>query len=161
MYLIQPMPIRLEWSLDYSEPTLLVISGLNHAGKSTHIQSMLPEVFGDILSFDTDNTRTEFELALLEQGCPVDIIPKRSTELMEMKLVEQMKTLIAAKDHFVLKTPLSHGNYWGYLDLFEKYGYQIQLNYLCLNKVYDCVARVGQRVLEGGAFFCSRQSGRV
>lgn len=138
--------------MDYSKPTLLVISGPNGAGKSTHIQTMLPEAFGDILSFDRDNTRTEFELALLEQDFPVHMIPKRSTELMEMKLVDQMKMAIAAKDHFVLETPLSHGNYWNYLDLFEKNSYQIQLNYLCLDKVSDCVARVGQRVLEGGHF---------
>lgn len=119
---------------------------------------MLPDVFGDILSFDRDLTRTEFELALLEQNFPADMIPKRSTELMEMKLVEQMKRAISTKDHFVLETPLSHADYWNYLNLFENNGYQIQLNYLCLDKVSDCVARVGQRVLEGGHYVLLSQS---
>jgi predicted ABC-type ATPase len=72
--------------------------------------------------------------------------------MMEEKLVGEMKRAIAHKDHFVLETPLSHADYWKYLDLFENNGYQIQLNYLCLDKVSDCVARVGQRVLEGGHY---------
>lgn len=138
--------------MDYSKTKLLVISGPNGAGKSTHIQTMLPEVFGEIVSFDRDRIRTEYELALLEQDVSVDMIPKRSTELMESKLVEQMKIAIGSKVHFVLETPLSHADYWKYLDLFENNGYQIQLNYLCLDKVNDCVARVGQRVWEGGHY---------
>ncbi len=71
---------------------------------------------------------------------------------MEEKLVGEMKKAIANKSHFVLETPLSHADYWKYLDLFENNGYQIQLNYLCLDKVNDCIARVGQRVLEGGHY---------
>jgi len=138
--------------MDYSKPTLLVISGPNGAGKSTHIQTMLPAVFGQIVSFDRDSIRTEYELALLEQDISVDMISKRATELMESKLVEQMKIAISQKEHFVLETPLSHADYWNYLNLFEDNGYQIQLNYLCLDKVNDCVARVGQRVLEGGHY---------
>jgi predicted ABC-type ATPase len=51
-----------------------------------------------------------------------------------------------------LETPLSHPHYWAYIDLFEKSRYQIQLNYLCLDKVSDCIARVGQRVIEGGHY---------
>jgi predicted ABC-type ATPase len=77
---------------------------------------------------------------------------KRATEMMEAKLVDEMRRAIENKDHFVLETPLSHGDYWKYLDLFENNGYQIQLNYLCLDKVSDCVARVEQRVLEGGHY---------
>ena len=34
--------------------------------------------------------------------------------------------------------------------MFESTGYQVQLNYLCLDKVGDCIGRVEQRVLEGG-----------
>ncbi len=138
--------------MDYSKPTLLVISGPNGAGKSTHIQTMLPDAFGEILSFDRDLTRSKLELQLLRQNIPANLIPKRSTELMEETLVHKMKEAIHAKAHFVLETPLSHADYWKYLDLFENNSYQIQLNYLCLDKVSDCVARVGQRVLEGGHY---------
>lgn len=50
--------------MDYSKPTLLVISGPNGAGKSTHIQTMLPDPFEGIFSFDRDKTRVSFELEL-------------------------------------------------------------------------------------------------
>jgi len=139
-------------NMDYSKPTLLVISGPNGAGKSTHIQTMLPEAFAGIWSFDRDQARSEFEAELTAQQFAKASITKKATEMMEEKLVGEMKKAITAKSHFVLETPLSHGDYWKYLDLFENNGYQIQLNYLCLDKVSDCVARVGQRVLEGGHY---------
>lgn len=152
MFWTQQMPIRSEKNMDYTKPTLLVISGPNGAGKSTHIQTMLPEELGKISSFDRDLTRSEFASELADKNIPSTLIPKRSTELMEEQLVIEMRNAIHKKAHFVLETPLSHADYWKYLDLFENNGYQIQLNYLCLDKVSDCVARVGQRVLEGGHY---------
>jgi predicted ABC-type ATPase len=136
--------------MDYSNPTLLVISGPNGAGKSTHIQTMLPDAFEGIFSFDRDNTRVGFESELKLQGFSETIIVSRSTRMMEEKLFEEMRKAIMVKAHFVLETPLSHRDYWKYIDMFETAGYQVQLNYLCLDKVGDCIGRVEQRVLEGG-----------
>lgn len=138
--------------MDYSKPTLLVISGPNGAGKSTHIQTMLPKEFDGIWSFDRDLTRTEFEEQLTNEGFSQNDLAKLATIKMEEKLVNKMKLAIQNQQHFVLETPLSHPDYWRYLDLFENNGYQIQLNYLCLDKISDCTARVGQRVLEGGHY---------
>jgi len=138
--------------MDYSKPTLLVISGPNGAGKSTHIQTMLPDAFDGIFSFDRDQTRVTFERELQTQGILPADITAQATRMMENKLLEEMKIAIANKAHFVLETPLSHPDYWKYIDLFESAGYQVQLNYLCLNKVGDCIGRVEQRVLEGGHF---------
>jgi len=136
--------------MDYSKPTLLVISGPNGAGKSTHIQTMLPDAFEGIFSFDRDNTRVAFESELESQGISRNVIVTRATRMMEEKLFEEMRKTIAVKEHFVLETPLSHPDYWRYIDMFETAGYQVQLNYLCLDKVGDCIGRVEQRVLEGG-----------
>jgi len=138
--------------MDYSKPTLLVISGPNGAGKSTHIQTMLPKEFSGIWSFDRDLTRVQFEDQLRNEGKDPDDITRIATNMMEAKLVQVMRLAIQNKEHFVLETPLSHPDYWKYLDLFENNGYQIQLNYLCLDKISDCIARVGQRVLEGGHY---------
>jgi len=136
--------------MDYSKPTLLVISGPNGAGKSTHIQTMLPDPFDGIFSFDRDQTRVSFELELKAAGVlEIEIVP-RATRMMEEKLFLEMKKAISNKEHFVLETPLSHPDYWKYIDMFESTGYQVQLNYLCLDKVGDCIGRVEQRVLEGG-----------
>ena len=138
--------------MDYSKPTLLVISGPNGAGKSTHVQIMLPPGLENIWSFDRDKTRTEFEVQLNHEGVQEKEIPLRSTRMMEEKLLREMKHAIAVKRHFVLETPLSHPDYWNYIDLFESNGYQIQLNYLCLDKIDNCKARVEQRVIEGGHY---------
>jgi len=80
--------------MDYSKPTLLVISGPNGAGKSTHIQTMLPQAFTGIISFDRDLARSEFEVQLAASNLAPDLIPKRSTELMEEKLVQHMHQAI-------------------------------------------------------------------
>lgn len=92
--------------MDYSKPTLLVISGPNGAGKSTHIQTMLPDPFEGIFSFDRDQTRVSFELELKAAGVlEIEIVP-RATRMMEEKLFLEMKKVISNKDHFVLETPL-------------------------------------------------------
>lgn len=136
--------------MDYSNPTLLVISGPNGAGKSTYIQSMLPEEFEGIQSFNRDETRIHFETQLVEEGIPKANRLKRATAMMEAKLVNEMKSAITGQQHFVLETPLSDPYYWTYLNLFEDAGYHIQINYLCLNTIEHCKARVHQRVSEGG-----------
>lgn len=138
--------------MDYFKPTLIVISGPNGAGKSTHIQTMLPAEFAGLASFDRDQARVAFEQQLKQANIPADEILPKATRLMEDLLVQEMKLAISNKAHFVLETPLSHPDYWQYIDLFERHGYQVQLNYLCLDKVSDCIARVGQRVLEGGHY---------
>ena len=70
--------------------------------------------------------------------------------MMEVSLEAEMNKAIAAKSHFVLETPLSHPDYWRYIDRFERNGYQVQLNYLCLDNIRSCKFRVEQRVREGG-----------
>jgi len=136
--------------MDYSKPTLLVISGPNGAGKSTYIGSLLPAEFEGIISFDRDKTRTGFEQELRSGQLASDELLVKATRMMEASLETAMDQAIAAKSHFVLETPLSHPDYWKYIDRFERNGYQIQLNYLCLDNIRSCKFRVQQRVSEGG-----------
>ncbi len=105
--------------MDYSKPTLIVISGPNGAGKSTYIQIMLPPAFKGIWSFDRDMTRVEYEKILMGQGVKASDLFRQATAMMEQKLLLEMKKAIKLKDHFVLETPLSHPDYWAYTDLFE------------------------------------------
>lgn len=147
--------------MNYSDPTLLVVSGPNGAGKSTHIQAMLPNALEGIQSFDRDYTRSQFEAELRLSGVPSGLITRKATELMEARLMESMRSAIGLRQHFVLETPLSHPDYWNYLDLFEQNGYQIQMNYLSLDRISDCIARVGQRVMEGGHYVAPDTIGGV
>ena len=136
--------------MNYSKPTVLVISGPNGAGKSTYIQTMLPNEFAGVLSFNRDEIRVEFENKLYAEGISKKERLKMATDLMEAKLVNEMKSAILKKEHFVLETPLSDPYYWTYINLFEDAGYNLQLNYLCLDTIEHCKARVQQRVSEGG-----------
>jgi len=136
--------------MDYDKPTLLVISGPNGAGKSTFIASLLPVAFQGIVSFDRDKTRTAFEQELRQESLSPDEVTAKATRIMEARLERAMDQAIAVKSHFVLETPLSHPDYWKYIDRFERNGYQIQLNYLCLDHIRACKFRVEQRVREGG-----------
>ncbi|GAA3933658.1 AAA family ATPase [Chitinophaga oryziterrae] len=136
--------------MDYNKPTLLVISGPNGAGKSTYINDMLPDTFEGIVSFDRDDTRSHFESQLKEEKVAEDQISAIATRMMEDRLSVTMNQAIEAHRHFVLETPLSHPDYWRYIDRFERNGYQIQLCYLCLDKVSDCKVRVEHRVMMGG-----------
>ncbi|RFS20645.1 hypothetical protein DVR12_18975 [Chitinophaga silvatica] len=132
--------------MDYNKPTLLVISGPNGAGKSTHIESMLPELFDGVPPFDRDLTRTMFEKELQGKELTPEEISSQSSLMMENYLSAKINEAIASKQHFVLETPLSHPDYWRYIDRFENARYQILLNYLCLDSILDCE----QRVKEGG-----------
>ncbi|MDR3695310.1 zeta toxin family protein [Mucilaginibacter sp.] len=136
--------------MDYSKPTLLVISGPNGAGKSTYIASLLPAAFEGIISFDRDKTRTIFEQEFQSERFSPDELTAKATRMMEARLEVAMDNTIAVKSHFVLETPLSHPDYWKYIDRFERNGYQVQLNYLCLDNIRACKFRVDQRVREGG-----------
>ena len=136
--------------MDYSKPTLLVISGPNGAGKSSYIHSMLPDGFEGAIPFDRDKTRTDFEKELYKENRRLEDILKLAAQKMENYLIEKMDEAIKCNAHFVLETPLSHPDYWRYIDKFQNKGYQIQLNYLCLDKISNCIQRVAIRVKEGG-----------
>lgn len=134
----------------YSKPILLVISGPNGAGKSTYINYMLSEEFGGIESFDRDKIRCDFEKQLALSRENENQIAANAMRLMEEKLQTEMNNAILARKNFVLETPLSHPDYWKYIDRFQSKNYEIRLKYLGLDKIKDCEARVEQRVREGG-----------
>jgi predicted ABC-type ATPase len=136
--------------MDYSKPTLIVISGPNGAGKSTHIQSLLPAELAHIPAYNRDVTFRKFKDDLLANHADPLTIDHEALQLMEHDLLGNMIKAINSGAHFVLETPLSAGRYWAYLDRFENAGYQIQLLYLCLDSVTDCLNRVFQRSQQGG-----------
>lgn len=138
--------------MNYSNPTLLIISGPNGAGKSTHIQSLLPSELSHVIAYNRDLTFQRFKDRLIEENADCSSLDGQALQLMEKDLLSQMDIAIKAGEHFVLETPLSAGSHWAYLDRFENAGYQIELLYLCLDSVTDCLNRVYQRTQEGGMY---------
>lgn len=136
----------------YSKPILLVISDPNGAGKSTFINYMLPDELTGIQSFDRDKTRSDFEKQLVGDKIDKDLVSAKAMQMMEVKLMTEMDLAIKTRQNFVLETPLSHPDYWKYIDRFQNKDYEIWLKYLGLDKIKDCLARVEQRVREGGHY---------
>ena len=104
--------------MDYSKPTLLVVSGPNGTGKSTHINSMLPAEFMDAVPFERDKTRLAFENEIVKDANKGE--SQSALEKMEGLLFEKINEAITHRKHFVLETPLSHPDYWKYIDRFTK-----------------------------------------
>lgn len=137
--------------MDYSQPTLFVVSGPNGAGKSTFIKTLLPPELKDYKPFDRDKTRSNIEKELFGKTTGLSQDEKRqSQQSMEAVLKTEMVKASTDKKHFVLETPLSHPDYWQYIDYFTNKGYQVQLSYMCLDSEKDCKLRVAKRVNEGG-----------
>jgi len=138
--------------MNYSNPTLLLISGPNGAGKSTHIQSLLPSELSHLKAYNRDLAFQSFKDRLLQDHVESGTVDQQALQLMEDDLLSKMGSAIKSGQHFVLETPLSAGRHWAYLDRFENAGYQIELLYLCLDSVSDCLNRVYQRTQEGGMY---------
>jgi len=137
--------------MDYNIPTLFVVSGPNGAGKSTYIKPLLPPELKDYKPFDRDKTRSNIEHELFGASTGLTADQKRQSQGdMENVLKTEMIKAATDKKHFVLETPLSHPDYWQYIDFFTNKGYQVQLSYMCLDSVKDCKLRVAKRVREGG-----------
>ncbi|GAA3929489.1 AAA family ATPase [Chitinophaga oryziterrae] len=137
--------------MDYSKPTLILISGPPGAGKSTFGKTLLPDAFEGISPFDRDATMTKYEQELIGSYDDPDEIANRAFIKMERQLIDEMATAIQHKAHYALETPLHFPDYWEeYINPFLNNGYQIQLSYICLDNLSDCEARVHHRANTGG-----------
>jgi len=136
--------------MDYSKPTLYIVSGPPGAGKSTFGKILLPNTARGLEIFNGDmqiiKTATEFHL----QGMDKDFIEKTTGPLVDDQLRDLITQTIVKGKNFALETPLANPHSWKFIDPFKQHGYQIHLSYLCLDSVRDCQARVFQREKKGG-----------
>jgi predicted ABC-type ATPase len=137
--------------MNYSKPTLIVITGPPGAGKSTHGKTILPDEFEGITPFDRDKTMLSFEEQLKGSNEDPDELTYKAFTHMESQLIDEMATAIANKAHYALETPLHYSEYWNdYIEPFIANNYQIELSYICLDRLSDCIARVQHRSRTGG-----------
>lgn len=137
--------------MDYDQPTLFIVAGPNGAGKSTHVKSLLPPGMENYIPFDRDKTRTEIEFK--QFGTSKNLSQEQAISAiseMEKILMREMASAVAERKHFVLETPLSHPQYFRYIDYFTNKGYQVDLRYLGLSSVLESKRRVAFRVGQGG-----------
>lgn len=119
---------------------ILIIAGPNGAGKTTFATEFLPRE-ADCPNF----INADFIAAGINPFQP-DAASIRSSKIM----IEMMKTYVKRGDSFSFETTLSGKNYARHIPEWQREGYRVKLYFLRLPDPELAIARVKQRVKEGG-----------
>ena len=125
---------------DVQSPTVYVIAGPNGAGKTTFSAEFLP---------DFVNCREFLNADLIAAGLS-PFAPETQNLKAGRLLLTRIKELTGAKQDFGFETTLSGRSYVRLLNEMKNDGYQILLFFLWLPSADLAVARVKNRVRQGG-----------
>lgn len=110
-----------------NNPRVIIIAGTNGAGKTTFAREFLPN----------------------EAGCPAFV----NADLIAAGLAPfdpEAAAGQAARASFAFETTLSCRGYLHLIDQWQGAGYKVKLLFLQLNSAEEAIARVAQRVRQGG-----------
>lgn len=122
------------------DPKVIVIAGPNGAGKTTFAREFLPN----------------------EAGCPVfvnaDLIaaglapfrPEAAAVQAGRLMLQELARHFEARDNFAFETTLAGRGYVPHIRAWQGAGYRVKLIFLQLASPDEAVARVEQRVRQGG-----------
>lgn len=126
--------------LDRSEKTMYIIAGCNGAGKTTAFRRGLYESLGCPEFINSDEIAHDL--------CPDDV---ESVQTQAGRLaVEKIHAHLAGDKSFCVETTLATRTYRGYIEEAHRNGFKVSLFYYRLESPEQAVARVKQRVKEGG-----------
>ena len=125
---------------DLVYPTVYVIAGPNGAGKTTFANEFLP---------DFVNCREFLNADLIAAGL-APFAPETQNFRAGRLLLARIKELTQAKRDFGFETTLSGRSYVPMLKEMKQNGYRIVLFFLWLPSADLAIARVNNRVLQGG-----------
>lgn len=121
-------------------PTVYVVAGPNGAGKTTFASKFLPD-FVDCREF--------LNADLIAAGL-APFAPETQNFRAGRLLLRRIKELAAAKQNFGFETTLAGRSYVRLLESLKANGYQLYLFFLWLPTADLAVARVANRVRQGG-----------
>jgi|WetSurMetagenome_2_1015567.scaffolds.fasta_scaffold60554_4 predicted ABC-type ATPase/DNA-binding XRE family transcriptional regulator len=119
---------------------IIIIAGPNGAGKTTFAGEFLPKEADCPIFINADLIATGLS--------PFD--PDRVEIKAGRLMLEEIFNHISCNDSFAFETTLSGRMYAKHIKLWQKQGYTIKLFFLRLNSPELAMARVHQRVREGG-----------
>ncbi len=119
---------------------IVIIAGPNGAGKTTFAQTFLPVEAG-ILRF----INADLIAAGIAPFAP-DTVALRAGRLM----LEELDRCAAAGESFAFETTLSGRNYLRRIAEWRRQGYRVSLFFLWLPDAETAIARVAERVRQGG-----------
>ena len=121
-------------------PTLFIISGCNGAGKTTASFTVLPELLHVKEFVNAD------EIAKGLSPFQPETVSIEAGKIM----LTRIKELISRNINFAFETTLASRSFVSLCKLAKDKGYQICLTYFWLDSTELAIARVKQRVAEGG-----------
>lgn len=124
-----------------SRPRLYIIAGPNGAGKTTFATKFLPAYAGRHISF--------INADLIAKGLS-PFSPETIALSAGRLLLKRIQELSRAADDFAFETTLSGKSYAPFLRKLKRQGYLIHLFFLWVPSVELSLARIKERVSEGG-----------
>lgn len=121
-------------------PTVIVLAGINGAGKTTSSRSLLANTLKVMTFVNAD------VIAQGLSGFDPDAAALRAGRIM----LDQLKELAAQRANFAFETTLAGKTYAGWLNSLRESGYKVHLFYFWLNSAEMAISRVATRVKKGG-----------
>ena len=125
-----------------SQPRIIIIAGPNGAGKTTFAEAFLPEEARCINFVNAD---------LIAKGLS-PFAPERAAFQAGRLMLREIERHVQHQESFAFETTLSGRYYARRIPIWQASGYQIELFFLRLASPELAIARVHQRVKEGGHF---------
>lgn len=122
------------------QPTIYVIAGCNGAGKTTFAREFLPKEVKCLRFLNADE---------IARGLS-PFKPSNSAVQAARLLLAQIEDSLSERETFALETTLSGHTYIRLFIRARELGYEIELHYLWLSSPAQAIARVRQRVQQGG-----------
>jgi predicted ABC-type ATPase len=123
-------------------PRVVVLAGINGAGKTTASQDLLTNVLKIPTFVNAD------AIARGLNGLNPEAEAFRAGRIM----LDQLNDLAARREDYAFETTLAARTYAGWLESLRATGYEVYLYYYWLDKPELAIARVSARVRSGGHF---------
>lgn len=122
------------------EHKIIIIAGPNGAGKTTFAREFLPNEAACPIFVNAD---------LIAAGL-APFAPETAAVRAGRLMLTELTRHSAARESFAFETTLSGRTYLHHIDQWQGAGYRVELIFLQLNHADEAVARVQQRVRQGG-----------
>ncbi len=122
------------------ERKVIIIAGPNGAGKTTFAREFLPNEADCPVFVNAD---------LIAAGL-APFAPETAAVQAGRLMLGELRRHYAAGESFAFETTLSGRAYLRHIKGWQAAGYRVELIFLCLNSADEAVARVVQRVKQGG-----------
>lgn len=122
------------------EPKVIIIAGPNGAGKTTFAREFLPHEAECKLFVNAD---------LIAAGL-APFAPETAAMHAGRLMLQELERHFDARQSFAFETTLSGRGYLRHIRRWQAAGYRVKLLFLRLNDADEAVARVAQRVRQGG-----------